>query len=198
MDVATEIIKQVVQVLMDPVKQHLGYMISYRKYVVEMHTKMNYLNVARAGEKEHLDRNIRIRLMVPDQVSPWLDKIQNINAKVKNFPSEDLDCLDFKSRHKLGSKASKIINEIDSITTQLSLIKWTDEKIPLGRIDSTMTSTSTPSGDHNDFQSRVHTFTEALKALRPDHKPHMVALWGMGGVGKTTMMKKLRQTVLKY
>lgn len=156
MDDATEIIKQVVQVLMDPVKKHLGYMISYRKYVVEMHTKMYYLDVARAGEKEHLDWNIRIPLMVPDQVSPWLDKVQNINAKVENFPTKDLGCLDFNSRHKLGSKASKIINEIDSITTQLSLIKWTDEKIPLGRIDSTM---------HPPLHHQVITMTSSQECI---------------------------------
>ncbi|KAL7612395.1 hypothetical protein Lser_V15G04871 [Lactuca serriola] len=54
-------------------------------------------------------------------------------------------------------------------------------------------STSTPSSEHNDFQSREVTFTETLKALGVNHKAHMIALCGMGGVGKTTMMQRLKK-----
>ncbi|KAJ9541951.1 hypothetical protein OSB04_028457 [Centaurea solstitialis] len=54
---------------------------------------------------------------------------------------------------------------------------------------------STQSGEHNDFKSRERTFIEALKALQPDQKSQMVALCGMGGVGKTTMMEKLKKAV---
>ncbi|XP_024961260.1 probable disease resistance protein At4g27220 [Cynara cardunculus var. scolymus] len=56
-------------------------------------------------------------------------------------------------------------------------------------------STSTPSSHHNDFKSREPTFMDALKALEPDNKTHMIALCGMGGVGKTIMMQNLKKVV---
>ncbi|XP_042757392.1 uncharacterized protein LOC111909982 [Lactuca sativa] len=56
-------------------------------------------------------------------------------------------------------------------------------------------SSSTASTDYNDFQSREKTFTQALKALEPNNASHMIALCGMGGVGKTTMMQRLKKVV---
>ncbi|KAL4579145.1 hypothetical protein LXL04_015282 [Taraxacum kok-saghyz] len=197
MEVANEIAKGVVQVLMVPVKKQLDYVISHKKYLEDMHKKMKDLDAKKVGVESQKKQNRERRLEVPAQVSPWLEEVEQMNAKVADFPSEVPGCLDLKSRHKLGSKASKIIKEINSVLGRCPEIRGTELQIPLGRIDSTIGSTSTPSSDRSDFRSREHTFTKALEALGPNHSSHMVALWGMGGVGKTTMMKKLKEVVVE-
>nr|AAC02203.1 resistance protein candidate [Lactuca sativa] len=196
MDVVNAILKPVVETLMVPVKKHIGYLISCRQYMREMGIKMRGLNATRLGVEEHVNRNISNQLEVPAQVRGWFEEVGKINAKVENFPSDVGSCFNLKVRHGVGKRASKIIEDIDSVMREHSIIIWNDHSIPLGRIDSTKASTSIPSTDHHDeFQSREQTFTEALNALDPNHKSHMIALWGMGGVGKTTMMHRLKKVV---
>ncbi|CAH1435240.1 unnamed protein product [Lactuca virosa] len=197
MEVASEIMKGVFQVLMVPVKKQLDYLISYKQYVGKMHTKLKDLDAARVGVESQKKQNRERRLEVPAQVDPWLIEVEKMNKKVADFPSEVLGCLDLKSRHKLGRKAFKIFKEIESVLGRCPDIRGTELQIPVGRIDSIMASTSTPSRDRNEFRSREKTFTEALEALGPNHSSHMVALCGMGGVGKTTMMKKLKEVVVE-
>ncbi|XP_023732122.1 uncharacterized protein LOC111879926 [Lactuca sativa] len=195
MEVATEIMKQVVQILMVPVKKHLGYMISCTKYTRDMAIKMAELNAARLGIEERTNQNTSNRLEVPTQVSGWLEEVGKINGKVESIPSAVDSCFDLKIRHKVGKKAVNIIEEIDSVMRRHSMITWTDHPIPLGRVDSMNASTTTSSNNYNNFQSREVTFTKALKALGVNQKSHMIALCGMGGVGKTTMMQRLKKVV---
>ncbi|CAI9264701.1 unnamed protein product [Lactuca saligna] len=198
MEIVTAFIKEFVEPLMVPVKKHLGYMISCTKYVRDMSIKMRELNVARQGVEDHLKWNTRTRLKNSVQVRKWLEDVGQINEKVENISNNINNvgsCFNLKDRHMLGKKVSSLIEDIDSAKTQHSLIDWTNYPIPLGKVDSMMIPTSIRLSHHNDFQSRIPTFIEALKALGPNHKSHMIALWGMGGVGKTTMMQMIKRAV---
>ncbi|XP_042755595.1 probable disease resistance protein At4g27220 [Lactuca sativa] len=196
MDVVNAIIKPVVETLMVPVKKHLGYLISCRQYIRHMGIKMSELNDTRHSVEEYMNRNKKNHLEVPTQVEGWLEDVEKINAKVEDIPSDVGTCFNLKMRHKIGRKAFKIIEEIESATRKHSNIIWTNYPIPVGKVDLMKASTSKPSmGHHEDFQSREKTFIEALKALEPNKNSHMVALWGMGGVGKTTMMQRLKKVV---
>ncbi|KAI3518064.1 hypothetical protein L1887_06432 [Cichorium endivia] len=65
---------------------------------------------------------------------------------------------------------------------------WTQDPVPVGTVGSINASTSITSCDNqDDFPLKEQTFTQALKALEANHKFHMIALCGMGGVGKTRM-----------
>ncbi|CAH1435315.1 unnamed protein product [Lactuca virosa] len=195
MDVINAIIKPVVDTLMVPVKRHLGYVINCTKYVRDMHNKLSELNSAKIGVEDHIKQNTSSLLEVPAQVRGWLEDVGKINAKIEDMPSDVSTCFSLKLRHRVGRKAFKIIEEVESVTRKHSLIIWTDHPIPLGKVDSMKASVSMPSTDHDDFKSREQIFTEALQALHPNHKSHMIALCGMGGVGKTTMMQRLKKIV---
>ncbi|KVH88708.1 Disease resistance protein [Cynara cardunculus var. scolymus] len=185
-----------VESLMVPVKKHLGYLISYKKYVRDMGTKMRELKATRLGVEDHINHNKSNSLKVPMEVSGWLEEVGNIEEQVlETIPSDVGSCFNLKDRHKLGRKAFKITQDIDRLKEEKSRIDWTDHPIPLAKVDSMKLSTSTPSSYHNDFKSREPTFMEALKALQPDNKTHMIALCGMGGVGKTIMVQKLKKVV---
>ncbi|KAJ9541939.1 hypothetical protein OSB04_028445 [Centaurea solstitialis] len=193
MDIVTAIVTPVVESLMVPIKKHLGYLISYTKYMRDMGTKRRLLEAKILGVENHVKWNKSNNLEVPTEVESWLEEVAKIDAQVKSIPSDVGSCFNIKLRHKLGRKAFKIIEEINRVIEENSTINWTDHPIPLGKVDSMKASTSTPPCDHNDFKSRERTFMEALKALQPDHKSQMIALCGMGGVGKTTMMEKLKK-----
>ncbi|KAJ9542064.1 hypothetical protein OSB04_028570 [Centaurea solstitialis] len=194
MEIASAIVGSVVETLMVPVKKNLGYVISCTKNVRGMNTKIGELNHTRNDVETHMKRNESSNLEIPSRVPGWLKDVADINALVESFPSDVGSC-SLRTRHKLGKKALEIVKDIISLIEEESRIKWTDHGIPLGKIDSMKTSTSTPSNHHDEFESRTQTFLEALEALEPNHKSHMVSLCGMGGVGKTTMMEKLKKVV---
>ncbi|KAI3745583.1 hypothetical protein L6452_07983 [Arctium lappa] len=193
MEIVTAIVTPVVQSLIVPIKKQLGYLISCKTYVRDVGTKIKDLDGKRVNVEEHMNHNKRNNLVVPTEVRGWLEKVVKTDEKVESISSDVGSCFNLKRRHKIGRKAFKIIEEINRLIEENNMINWSDHRIPLGKVDSMKASTSTPSGGHNDFQSRERTFMEALKQLQPDHKSQMISLCGMGGVGKTTMMEKLKK-----
>ncbi|CAI9270375.1 unnamed protein product [Lactuca saligna] len=193
MEAANEIMRQVVPILMVPINRYLRYLILCTIYMREMVIKMKELNVVKDGVEEKMRQNISNNLEVPIQVGGWLGDVEKINAKVENVSRDTGSCFNIKIRYRAGRNAFEINEEIDSLMRQYREINWADHPIPPGMVDSMKPSTSTTSSEHNEFQSREVTFTKALKALDPNHKSHMIALCGMGGVGKTTMMQMLKK-----
>ncbi|XP_052624730.1 probable disease resistance protein At4g27220 [Lactuca sativa] len=204
MEAANETKRQVVPILMVPINRYLRYLILCTIYMREMVIKMTELNVVKDGVvtsgfyqlngvEEKMRQNISNNLEVPVQVGGWLGDVEKINAKVENVSRDTGSCFNIKIRYRAGRNAFEINEEIDSVMRRYKEINRADHPIPPGRVDSMKPSTSTPSAEHNDFQSREVTFTKALKALDPNHKSHMIALCGMGGVGKTTMMQRLKK-----
>ncbi|XP_023760073.1 uncharacterized protein LOC111908478 [Lactuca sativa] len=183
------------QCLIAPVKEHLCLLIFYTQYVGDMLTAMTELNAAKDIVEERKNQNVEKCFEAPNHVNRWLEDVQTINRKVECVLNDNCNWFNLCNRYTLAVKALEITQEIDHAMKQLSQIEWTDDSVPLGRNDSTKASTSTPSSDYNDFESREHTFRKALEALGSNHTSHMVALWGMGGVGKTTMMKRLKKII---
>ncbi|KAI3515586.1 hypothetical protein L1887_14487 [Cichorium endivia] len=169
-------------------------MILCTKYDGIMRLKMGKLKTAQIDVEAHITRNTSRNLEIPSQVKVWLDEVEGINVNVENLPSDAIGCCSLTIRHKLRRKVFKIIKAIDSATRQLSSITWTGDPIPMERISSMNASTSATSSDHqDDFPSREQTFTQALKALEPNHKSLMITLCGMGGIGKMRMMRRLKK-----
>ncbi|KAL7612848.1 hypothetical protein Lser_V15G04905 [Lactuca serriola] len=176
----------VAEILVVPVTNHIRYLLFCKRYVTDMRTKTRELDVLRVGVENRINLSTRSHIEIPPLARDWLDQVQAINAKVENFPRDVFSCFSLRTRYKLGRKAFKIIKEIESIKRQHFLITWTE---------SMEASISKPLSDLHDFQSREQSFIEALKAIAPSHYSHMIALCGMGGVGKTTMIKKLKKVV---
>ncbi|XP_024961271.1 uncharacterized protein LOC112501783 [Cynara cardunculus var. scolymus] len=81
MEIVTAIVSPLVESLMVPVKKHLGYLISYKKYVRDMGTRMRDLKATRLGVEDHINHNKSNCLMVPMEVSGWLEEVGNIEAQ---------------------------------------------------------------------------------------------------------------------
>ncbi|CAI9271039.1 unnamed protein product [Lactuca saligna] len=163
-----------------------------------MRRNIKSLNIDRDGVKEKMVHNERDDLEIPTNVQEWLEDVKKINEKVENLLSTDVVCcFNIRIRYKNGKRACKINEEIHHIMVCNSKIIWTDHRIPPGRIRPMNASTSsvTSSDHHDQFPSREHIFTEALNALKPDNATRMVALCGMGGVGKSKMVERLKMIV---
>ncbi|KAD7476930.1 hypothetical protein E3N88_00066 [Mikania micrantha] len=128
---------------------------------------------------------------VPSSVPDWVIKVETLK-QVESISSEGYGCLNIKMRYRAGKKACEATERIKDLTTENNAFVWTDAPIPTGRVDS-KPATSTPSSHGVNFKSRDRPFNEALKWLQQDNnQSQVIALCGMGGVGKSTMMEQLR------
>nr|XP_043631560.1 probable disease resistance protein At4g27220 [Erigeron canadensis] len=198
MDFLSAIVGPVVESLLVPVKKHLGFLLSSEKHVSNMSTRMKKLHDTRVGVKGHMETNNRCNLEIPTGVLDWLEAVEKTEEDAERISSNVHGCFNLKKRYRTGRKAFKIAREIEGLIKDNTDTSWSDAPKPLGKVSSKKASTSAPSdGDdaHNFFNSRDKIFKEALGFLQQDHKAQVVALCGMGGVGKTTMMEQLKKAV---
>ncbi|GKB49305.1 NB-ARC domains-containing protein [Tanacetum coccineum] len=165
--------------------------------------------------------NRESRLETPTRVKEWLDEVKKIKIEVDkilpgrvdskrlaststsdvedvqegfdNFPSNDIGCFDVKKKYRTGRDALKLTKDIEALIEDSNKMIWRDNQIPLGRVDSKRPASTSSSGGNTQirFESRDKVFNDALKFLQDDDKTRVIALCGMGGVGKTTLMNQL-------
>ncbi|KAD7477454.1 hypothetical protein E3N88_00590 [Mikania micrantha] len=199
MDFISPIVTSIVGSLMVPVKKNLGFFFYSTKHFANMRKKLSKLNEAKHDmEDKKKDALINDRL-IPDSLHHWLDEVEKIIGKTENIPKHGNGCLNLKIRYEAGRSSFKILEEIDKIIVERNDIVIKKQR-PLGMV-RTSTGPSTSQSDYdvipNIFRSRLLKFNNVLKSLEQDNNTQMMALWGMGGVGKTTMMKDIKKVVEK-
>ncbi|KAK9080866.1 hypothetical protein SSX86_000008 [Deinandra increscens subsp. villosa] len=177
-----------------PVTKHLEYVTSSRKRVRYMIEIMKELEGISSDIKMRISSSRRKNLEVPASVNGWLDEVEKIKEDVGRISNMAVGHFNMKLMYQAGRSASeatrriqKLITEQKSITwtDATSEVTWTDARVPLGRIRSSGVDM---------FMSRQKPFEDALKFLQQDdNKNQVIALCGMGGVGKTTMMEQLQK-----
>ncbi|KAL9999148.1 putative P-loop containing nucleoside triphosphate hydrolase, leucine-rich repeat domain superfamily [Helianthus debilis subsp. tardiflorus] len=195
MEQLSQIVGPVVNILTTYITKQLGYVTSSRKYVRDMSNKMTVLEGKRVDVEKHKHANIINNKETPARVEGWLGDVENVKKEVQSISSNVIGCLNIKLRYRLGRNAFNTIKEIERLISEE--IYWRDANIPTGRVNSESVSWSAPSASgeitQSDFKSRDQTFKDALRFLQQDDKTsQVIALCGMGGVGKTTMMEQLK------
>ncbi|PWA96450.1 NB-ARC domains-containing protein [Artemisia annua] len=194
MEFVAPIIEAVVGSLIFPVKKHLGFFVSSTKLVEEMRGRIRQLNVTAKDVQKKKDAADAYNQVVSEHVVSWLDDVKEMNISVQGIPTTGIRCFNVAKRYKAGKRSFDIVKELDDLEARISKIEWTKEQIPLGMVPST--AAPVHDGTQISFKSRDLVFKAALKSLQPDNETQKIALCGMGGVGKTTMMELLKEAAV--
>ena len=174
-----------IEKLVKPVGQLLGYLFHYSSNIENMKEQAKKL------------RDVRERVPLPHSVDAATRKIEEIETDVnKLLENADLImgkakeviegeekskmkcsyaiCLNLKQRHQRSKKAKKIVQDINEV-----LKNWRDKVFRM---------------DYMNFGSRMVTVKELMVALG-DADFNVIGVWGMPGVGKTTLVREFAKQV---
>ncbi|KAL5716131.1 hypothetical protein ACHQM5_017861 [Ranunculus cassubicifolius] len=169
----------------------IGYLVCYKKINKDLLKKLDDLSKLKADIDVKVNAAKKKGDTISQVVNKWLGDVDDIlNDESKVEDSEINNC--FKggccARHSLGKKASK---KIDVVTELLNAPdKWSYFATPVPLQDIEMPTIK----DFEAFESTEIAMDKVMKHLKTDQNS-IIGVHGMGGIGKTTLMRKIGNQV---
>ncbi|MCL7036541.1 hypothetical protein MKW94_003974 [Papaver nudicaule] len=192
--VGAEIFKMTIR----PVVRQFRYCTRYKKYTERLAQEVDYLKQTRMDVDQKVERAKRNLEFIMPPVEAWLVKVENeINQYQGNLHLYVRNAEVFQIPY-IGKGAFKKIRLIDELITEGKSFKSViDEGKNFGNVSDFFPSLDVmPTIDQDivDLPSREFTKNQVMAALK-DEDTYSVGIYGMGGIGKTTLMKQVWKQV---
>ncbi|KAE9590559.1 hypothetical protein Lal_00023070 [Lupinus albus] len=184
---------KVATVIFGQVVHQVGYIITYEKNIDNLSVNVEKLEETKDVIQQSVDEATRKGEEIVRMVKNWLEKVNAIITEAKTFQKAEghakaeCSCGQFPNlwtRHKLSNKAKEITKDI------LEAIE--DGKFPRISYQPRLLVgiTSSNARGYEALDSRTYILNKIVQTLM-DAEVCKTGVYGMGGVGKSTLVKEL-------
>ncbi|XVF77706.1 hypothetical protein PTKIN_Ptkin14bG0068500 [Pterospermum kingtungense] len=152
----------------------------------DLKRKVNDLNILKQDVELRKEAEIHCRKVVKREVEKWFQDVQSMNAEIENI-EEKFRVVSCLSRARLGRLVCRKIKEVKAIYQQGSL---PDGVAIEGPPAAGVTLPTTNLEGETDVKERIWEYLMGSEV-------GMIGVCGMGGIGKTTIMKHINNQLLQ-
>ncbi|CAL8168803.1 unnamed protein product [Prunus armeniaca] len=184
MDIVISIASKIAESLVTPIGKEFGYLIYYDTNMKDLKDELKQLFEMKDGVQELVNAAKRNGEVINSDVQSWLTSVDKLIQKVLHFEEEvsmKRRCL---YRWNISRKATKITQDVRHLQKQRTFNNKVAHPAPPPMIWSTFKE------GFKDFKSRMTCVNSVIEVLK-NEEVRMIGICGMGGVGKTTMVKEI-------
>ncbi|ESR61142.1 hypothetical protein CICLE_v10018143mg [Citrus x clementina] len=184
--VTQPITEKIVDVLFNPTVRQFGYL--------SLRTEAKKLTDRRNDLQAEIGAATRNGEAIKDEVQRWPDKVDEIIPTAENVLEDEVKvnkkclgglCVDLKSRYKLSREAEEKTLAISGLMADGNFGKDVSRPAPPPAIISS-------SEGFCAFRSRESAMKDIMEAMKNENVS-IIGICGMGGVGKTTLVKEIQK-----
>lgn len=196
MEIVISVAAKAAEYTVKPIGRWMGYLIFYQNNVKDLEYQLRALEDTRCRVQNMVDEARRNADDIEVDVQEWLTKVDKLNNEIEishldENQTKNKCCIGlflvFVQRYRLSKKAKIEASNVKKMKEEGKFDKVSYRGVLPGVGNSAIKGFLT-------FGSRTSVVKEVIEALM-DSKVSMVGLYGMGGVGKTMLVKEISRQV---
>ncbi|KEH40884.1 putative P-loop containing nucleoside triphosphate hydrolase [Medicago truncatula] len=194
MEILTSIVGKITEYTVEPIVRQANHLIFYKGNFKKLKDSVEHLEDTRERIIHKVESETRNGKVIEKDVTDWLVKVDKVIEKAKwlqndpRHPNVRCSAWSFPNlilRHQLSRKATKIKNDVVQVQSQESFDQ-------IGYLPPLDVVASFPTRDDEKYDTRELLKEDIVQALA-DLNSHNIGVYGLGRVGKTTLVEKVAQ-----